>query len=423
MRKSSKHARKSPKHVKPSKYVINILIAVAFLVFLIHHFVSPRPTPYSGIVWAATPTPSPPTLTDSPDPQAGSSAVTFSFTCSDAGYNVEGYACKASDCSSCLSGTTTNCWCASAAAASNPTCTYTCPSCTVSTNTYYGNCRSTAGQYTLITSAQTFACLKENGCTCTGNSDCYGNICDTSGTTCCISCNVQLQNTACGTGNGNCEAACGAPAACDEQAAGTVLAQCNGAGQTYYADKCGSGTSCTLADDTSKCISSGTGCTASSSCNNNAPNYCPSAGTWCSDGTYGTTCTAYDKDKSSTACTATGSGCTAYTWFSTYTANDTAIAPCCGDDGTDVFENAGAGNSACANGASVAHDGVDSSQRYHVFNGIIYYCMDVSKTGSGYTFVINVNSGTTVGSYTCKQSGQWVTGQVSLIRGGRIRIS
>jgi len=109
-------------------------------------------------IFAATPTPSPPTLTDSPDPQKGGSSVTFQFTCSDTGNNVEGYVCKASDCANCLSGDTSNCWCASGAVAADPSCTYSCPAGSTSTNNYYGQCRSSAGEYTAATAAATFTC-------------------------------------------------------------------------------------------------------------------------------------------------------------------------------------------------------------------------------------------------------------------------
>jgi len=134
---------------KVASYLIILTLIVVYQVFI---------AKYMTYVFAATPTPTPPTLTDSPDPQKGGSAVTFQFTCDDGANNVEGYVCKDATCTNCLYGTTTNCWCASGSVASNPSCTYSCPAGSTSTNTYYGKCRSSAGQYTAATAAATFKC-------------------------------------------------------------------------------------------------------------------------------------------------------------------------------------------------------------------------------------------------------------------------
>ena len=55
------------------------------------------------LILASTPTPSPPSVSDSPDPQKGTSSVTF--TCSDCsgsgGEDIKLYICKDSSCTDC----------------------------------------------------------------------------------------------------------------------------------------------------------------------------------------------------------------------------------------------------------------------------------------------------------------------------------
>jgi hypothetical protein len=179
---------------KISTYRVNLFIIATFFLFLIFFFLNS--TPYMGIVFAATPTPSPPGISNSPNPQAGGSSITFTLTCSDPGNNVRGYICKASDCSSCVYGTYSNCWCYDVTGvASNPSCTYTLPSCcsgiTVGSNNYYGRCQSTEPTYQPYTSVAsgTFTCKKENICSCSSG-ECYNeckNDPDTVGAWCCNS--------------------------------------------------------------------------------------------------------------------------------------------------------------------------------------------------------------------------------------------
>jgi len=86
----------------------------------------------------------------------------------------------------------------------------------------------------------------------------------------CTLCNGNLDSE----GSNVCDLACGAPSVCDEQAPGTLSGTCNSVGQTYFADSCGSGgSSCALTDYTAVCNSTGTGCTASASCNGDAPGF------------------------------------------------------------------------------------------------------------------------------------------------------
>lgn len=80
----------------------------------------------------------------------------------------------------------------STAVSSDPSATYTCPSCTYSINTYYGATYSVEeGVWTSFTSSQTFTCKKENTCACSENTECYSGSCkqdpDGSGAFCCNS--------------------------------------------------------------------------------------------------------------------------------------------------------------------------------------------------------------------------------------------
>jgi len=96
---------------------------------------------------------------------------------------------------------------------------------------------------------------------------------------------------------------------------------------------------------------------------------------------------------------------------------------CCGDDAGEDYTNPGTGNSACVNDDVVAHNNVDSTQRYLVYNGLIYYCVETGGSGSSF---ININPGSSVGSWKCEQDGIWRggTGATAIIpiRGGRIKI-
>lgn len=151
--------------------------------------------------------------------------------------------------------------------------------------------------------------------------------------------------------------------------------------------------------------------------------YPTSCSNTCSNGNCQTcTCsyTDYNADTSQTYC----SGC-GKTWFSTVTAGQNGN--CCGDDGTsgtanDIFENRGAGNSACVEAQVVSHNNISSSQRYLVYNGEIYYCRQAGETGSPYSFVTGINPGSSIGSWKCGFDGKWRGGNIIGIRGGRIKI-
>lgn len=125
----------------------------------------------------------------------------------------------------------------------------------------------------------------------------------------------------------------------------------------------------------------------------------------------------YDPDSSLSYC----SGC-GKTWFSS--TSDGNNRPCCGDDGSpDLFEASGIGNSACVQGEVVSHNNVSSiNASYLTFNGELYFCKQAGGSGSGYSFVQNVNPGSAIGSWKCEADGLWRGGGVIKIRGGRIRI-
>ncbi|MEM5855495.1 MAG: hypothetical protein QW472_04240 [Candidatus Aenigmatarchaeota archaeon] len=79
-----------------------IWVLLLFLTFLIVYAINF--SNFGEIVFAATPTPSPPSVSDSPDPQQGGQVVTFSCpscTNSTPGETIKLYICKASDCSDC----------------------------------------------------------------------------------------------------------------------------------------------------------------------------------------------------------------------------------------------------------------------------------------------------------------------------------
>jgi len=151
--------------------------------------------------------------------------------------------------------------------------------------------------------------------------------------------------------------------------------------------------------------------------------YPASCSNTCSGGNcYSCTCSYndYTLDSSSSYCSACGK-----TWFSSI--SDGQNGNCCGDDGTsgtshDIFENRGAGNSACVEAQVITHNNASPTRRYLVFNGEIYYCRQAGESGAPYNFVVGVNPGSSIGSWKCGTDGKWAGGTVVGIRGGRIRI-
>jgi hypothetical protein len=117
-------------------------------------------------------------VSDSPDPQKGGSAVTFTSTASDpdAGDTIKLYVCKDSSCTNCGPSNTSNCWAVTATGvATNPSASYTCPSCTAATNNYWAKvCDQNGACSGIITSGDgSFTCKKENACSCGAADQCY----------------------------------------------------------------------------------------------------------------------------------------------------------------------------------------------------------------------------------------------------------
>ncbi|HDN74498.1 MAG TPA: hypothetical protein ENG16_05720, partial [Archaeoglobus sp.] len=116
-------------------------------------------------------------VSDSPDPQKGGSDITFTSSASDPdGDNIKLYICKDSSCSNCNPGDTSNCWAVTTNwVATNPSASYTCPSCTAITNNYWARaCDEKNGCSEIITSDDSsFTCKKENGCAETDPNNCF----------------------------------------------------------------------------------------------------------------------------------------------------------------------------------------------------------------------------------------------------------
>jgi hypothetical protein len=130
------------------------LIILAFFVFYQTYF-----SKYTTIIFAATPLPSPPTVTDSPDPIKLGETITF--TCQNC-YDPDGHSynflvCKDSACTNCNYGVVTNCWAnktASNSAPQNITATYV--TAVTGTQNYWGRMCDLNGICSSITAQQTF---------------------------------------------------------------------------------------------------------------------------------------------------------------------------------------------------------------------------------------------------------------------------
>ena len=108
-------------------------------------------------------------------------------------------------------------------------------------------------------------------------------------------------------------------------------------------------------------------------------------------------------------------------WFSTI--SDGNNGNCCGDDGTnDMFEDTGEGNPACVEGEVVQSNSASSDKKYMVYNGEIYFCKGPLQESSGYSFIVDINSGSSVGACKCQSNGYWTCGYLVPIRGGRSRM-
>jgi hypothetical protein len=128
-----------------------------------------------------------PTISDvshSPDPQEGGSSITFDSTSSDPdGDDIKLYICQDSSCTNCEPGNTSGCYAISDSwASSNPSASYTCPSCNYSDNNYYAKVCDSNNACSDSTTVQTFTSKKEDTCSCSCEDgvcdECYGGYCN-----------------------------------------------------------------------------------------------------------------------------------------------------------------------------------------------------------------------------------------------------
>ena len=111
--------------------------------------------------------------------------------------------------------------------------------CSYTANNFWGIVSDASGTYSNnISGSYT---IKENyTCACDNDVECYHGTCDTS-QNCCVGCTGDTQNVSCGgSGLNLCEVNCTAPLLCDEVAPGGFISSCTSAGNSYFADVCGS---------------------------------------------------------------------------------------------------------------------------------------------------------------------------------------
>ncbi|MCJ7479111.1 MAG: hypothetical protein MUP63_02930, partial [Candidatus Nanohaloarchaeota archaeon QJJ-7] len=116
--------------------------------------------------------------------------------------------------------------------------------------------------------------------------------------------------------------------------------------------------------------------------------------------------------------------------------NDAGYPRCCGDEGSEIWEAAGGGNSACVNGETVSSGGVASNDRsYLTKDGELHWCKVPGGASKPYSWLTEWYEcdyvSTSSGEYYCgaggtDKEGKWYTLQnsgcqlVERIRGGRI---
>ncbi|MCF7798304.1 S8 family serine peptidase [Candidatus Woesearchaeota archaeon] len=161
----------------------------------------------------------------------------------------------------------------------------------------------------------------------------------------CVACdanNKEYAVTNLGTSDGFCEYGCGANIYCDEHASGYDIGRCDQTGQSYYEDECTS--TCGLQDVTT-CEATGTGCTASSECDENNINTCANNGGLDATTPYGycSTCTVQAATASENACKCATCGtdnsgvptCTINPWSASNWAGSQGGDVCCGDESAE----------------------------------------------------------------------------------------
>ncbi len=143
-------------------------------------------------------TPSITSVSDSPDPQQGGSDVSFTSVSSDSdGDNIKLYVCNDSSCTNCSPSDTSNCFAVTTTGtSSNPSVSYSCPSCTLATNNYWAKVCDIYNNCSSIVSGGSFTCKKENSCSETTAANCFsgyavdGYCCDSACTGTCQRCDA-----------------------------------------------------------------------------------------------------------------------------------------------------------------------------------------------------------------------------------------
>jgi len=72
-----------------------------------------------------------------------------------------------------------------------------------------------------------------------------------------------------------------------------------------------------------------------------------------------------------------------------------------------MFESGGLEHSACVRGEVVSHKSADSSKRYAVFDGEIYYCEDIDHIPDSYDFTQEILPGSKIYGCICNWDGLW----------------
>jgi hypothetical protein len=157
------------------------------------HSIEHRPKLH--ISWTDAPTIT--SVSDDPDPQGGGLDVTFTSIASDPdGDNIILYICDDAPCTNCNPSTQVDCLAVGSAAASDPSATFPCPSCTANTYNYWAKVCDENDVCSSIIAGDSFTCKKENGCSEVTASNCFsgfsvdGYCCNSACTGGCEECDV-----------------------------------------------------------------------------------------------------------------------------------------------------------------------------------------------------------------------------------------
>jgi hypothetical protein len=427
----------------------SLLLYAIFLIFFLFLLFKPN-----GIVFAATPIPTPPSVSDSPDPQYGGGSVTFSCpSCTNgtAGETIKLYVCKASDCS--------NCRIVKINAPSNPTFTAYGYSSGAS-ETYPGNTTNEDGVWGYISIYDAWIAQVvggkwtwDFGSSITGTfrikwfaritGDFLPDYCVN------VSYGIYVSNdgstwTAVRTGNFYHSPEVGAWSPYTP----TYIEAVSGTYRYVMAD-ISSAYTCMVrngelwVDVVSVDQETTSNCWAVSSAVSSAPSTtytCPSC-TYVTNTYYGITCSQQEHPATCSAITSALTftckkenlcSCSVGECFNDCKADPDGVgAWCCNNnqcshDGScyTLVELPSTGSSsACILGENIAHNSQGSTNyRYAVYDGQLYYCGTSNADRSSYAEVTNLIPGDKIGLCQCNPDGTWNCGGVIRIRGGRIKI-